>query len=318
MSPVGPEGRARGEGFSGGEPEVVRVWLLGGFRVSVGGRTVDGDEWRLRKPASLVKPLALAPGHRLHRERVMDALWPDLGKGAASNNLRQAVYVVRRTLAPRPGAGSCYLALRGEQVALCPEGRLWVDVETFEGAALAARRSRRPAAYEGAVELYAGELLPEDRYEEWAEGRRRELREAYLSLLLDLASVYEELGYYGPAAEALRKVLGEEPTREEAHAGLIRLHALSGDRAAALDRYECMREILGRELGTEPGASSAALHEEISAGRFTPDREAGARSPLKESPAAHNLSSERTSFVGRGRASSAEDARWSTSSASWP
>jgi hypothetical protein len=39
MSPVGPEGRARGEGFSGGEPEVVRVWLLGGFRVSVGGRT---------------------------------------------------------------------------------------------------------------------------------------------------------------------------------------------------------------------------------------------------------------------------------------
>ena len=52
---------------------------------------------------------------------------------------------------------------------LCPEGQLWVDVEAFEEAAETARRSRDPAAYRAAIELYAGELLPEDRYEEWAE-----------------------------------------------------------------------------------------------------------------------------------------------------
>jgi predicted ATPase/DNA-binding SARP family transcriptional activator/DNA-binding CsgD family transcriptional regulator len=300
-SPSGPDGRARGEGIPGGKPEVVRVWLLGGFRVSVGGQAVRGDAWRLRKPAALVKLLALAPGHRLHRERVMYALWPQLCKGAASNNLRQALYVARGTIAPHRVAGARYLALRGEQVVLCPEGRLWVDAEAFEEATAAARRSGRPAAYEAAAELYAGDLLPEDRYEEWAEGRRRELREAYLSLLLELARMYEKLGDNGPAAEAWRKVLSEEPTREEAHTGLMRLHALSGDRAAALERYERMREILGRELGTEPGVSSAALREDISQGRFTPDRESGARTPLGEGPAAHNMPSERTSFVGRGR-----------------
>jgi len=49
-------------------PETVRVWLLGGFRISVGSRTITQDAWRLRKAAALVKLLALAPNHRLHRE----------------------------------------------------------------------------------------------------------------------------------------------------------------------------------------------------------------------------------------------------------
>ena len=66
--------------------EAVRIRLLGGFSVSVGSRTIQEGVWRLRKAAALVKLLALAPGHRLHREQIMDALWPDLGTKAASNS----------------------------------------------------------------------------------------------------------------------------------------------------------------------------------------------------------------------------------------
>ena len=54
--------------------ETVRVRLLGGFQVSV-GRIIEGNEWRLRKAASLLKLLALAPNHRLHREQAMETLW---------------------------------------------------------------------------------------------------------------------------------------------------------------------------------------------------------------------------------------------------
>ena len=56
------------------EPEVVRIEVLGGFRFWVGPRLIEEGRWRLRKAASLVKLLALAPGHRLHREQVMDVL----------------------------------------------------------------------------------------------------------------------------------------------------------------------------------------------------------------------------------------------------
>ena len=151
-----------------GQPEILRVWLLGGFRVCVGTRTVEEGAWRLRKASALVKLLALAPGHHLHRERAMDLLWPDQGRHAAANNLSQALHAARHALGPDDiqAADSRYLASRGEQLVLCQGAELWVDVEAFEEAAATARRSREPAAYRAALNLYAGELLPKDPYEE--------------------------------------------------------------------------------------------------------------------------------------------------------
>src|SRR5919107_1683482 len=109
--------------------EAVRIWMLGGFRISVGSRTITQDAWRLRKAAALVKLLALAPGHRLHREQVMDILWPDSGRKAASNNLRQTLHAARRAL--EPSLGSQYLVSEDEQLQLRPEGDPWVDVDAF-------------------------------------------------------------------------------------------------------------------------------------------------------------------------------------------
>jgi DNA-binding SARP family transcriptional activator len=123
----------------GEKREAVRVWMLGGFRVSVGSRTIPQDAWHLRKAATLVKVHALSPGHRMHREQAMDLLWPDLGRRAASNNLRQALYTARGTF--DPAAGSRYLASQDESLVLHPGGDLWVDVEAFEEATATARRA---------------------------------------------------------------------------------------------------------------------------------------------------------------------------------
>src|SRR5918998_10425 len=197
-----------------GRSETVRVWLLGGFWVSVATRTVQEGAWRLRKAASLVKLLALAPGHHLHRERAMDLLWPEHGRRAAANNLSQALHAARRALGPDDTqAASSYLASQGEQLVLCLRGELWLDVEAFEEAAATVRRSREPAAYRAALNLYAGELLPKDPYEEWAEVPREGLGQLFLALLVELGSLLEERGEYGPGIEALRRVLDEEPTR---------------------------------------------------------------------------------------------------------
>ena len=83
----------------------LRIELLGGFRVSVGDRAVPDRVWHRRKPAALVKLLALAPAHRLHREQIMDALWPELGPAAAAANLRKSLHHARRALAVGDGDG---------------------------------------------------------------------------------------------------------------------------------------------------------------------------------------------------------------------
>ena len=90
------------------KPEAIGVSMLGGFSVSVGSRAIEQNEWRLRRAAGLIKLLSLAPGYRLHREQVMDLLWPDSGRKAASNSLR-------RVLRPRGVRSGRRLALPGFQ-----------------------------------------------------------------------------------------------------------------------------------------------------------------------------------------------------------
>jgi predicted ATPase/DNA-binding SARP family transcriptional activator/DNA-binding CsgD family transcriptional regulator len=281
----------------------VRVWLLGGFRVSVGPRTIEQDQWRLRKAAALVKLLALSSGHRLHREQVMYTLWPDSGRRAASNNLRRTLHSARRALDPPPG--SQYLASQDERLVLCPNSDLWVDVEAFEQAAATARREHEPAAYRAAIELYSGDLLPEDRYEEWAEERRRELRRMFLSLLVELATAHEERAEYGRGAGALQRAVREEPTLEEAHAGLMRLYTLLGREGEALAQYERLREALSKRLGTEPSTATNRLRDEIASGVFPSALSSPASPPQKAEQAQearkHNLPAPRTSFIGRER-----------------
>jgi predicted ATPase/DNA-binding SARP family transcriptional activator/DNA-binding CsgD family transcriptional regulator len=272
----------------------------------------------LRKARSLLKLLALAPGHRLHREQVMEALWPKLGIHKSANNLHQIVHALRRALEPSAlatsssaVASSGYLLLRDEQLTLCPDSPLWVDVEAFEQTAATARHAMEPQAFRAAIDLYAGELLPEDRYEPWVEQRRAQLRELYLSLLLELGALLEERREFGEAIDVLGRIVAEEPTHEGAHVGIMRLHALSGRRREALSQYERLREALYKEFGTEPEAAATSLQQEIWAGTFPhssdslpagfPARVEEARSASGGPSRRHNLPLERTSFVGRER-----------------
>ena len=53
----------------------VQIQLLGRFQVVVDDLVVP--TWTRKHPAHLVKLLALQPHHRMHREQVLDLLWPD-------------------------------------------------------------------------------------------------------------------------------------------------------------------------------------------------------------------------------------------------
>jgi predicted ATPase/DNA-binding SARP family transcriptional activator/DNA-binding CsgD family transcriptional regulator len=278
--------------------EAIRIRLLGGFRVSVGPQNIEGEAWRLRKSASLIKLLALARQHRMSRKQAMEYLWPESDGTTASNKLRQTLHAARRALGTE---GSGHLVSEDGSLVLCPEAELWVDTEVFEEAALAARRSREPAAYRMAIDLYAGELLPEDRFEDWAEDERADLRRVYLELLTELARLYEERGEYDPAAEVLQRVVAEEPTNEEAHTSLMRLYTISDRRGDALAQYERLEELLWKQLDAEPAAETRRLREDITAGRVQPVRPTVSAPEETSGAGTHNLPVSLTSFVGRER-----------------
>src|ERR671936_627682 len=274
----------------------LRIALLGGFSAAAGERAVSEGTWRLRKAKSLVKLLALAPEHRLHRDQVLEVLWGDRDPAAAMNNLHQALYVARRAL-----EDAAVIELRDDALVL---GGVVVDVEEFEQAAAAARGSGDRELCSSAVDLYTGELLPEDRYEDWSAARRESLRESCIALLLELSALERDAGDSPAAVRWLQRALVEDPLNEEAHRQLMTAFALSGRRQEALAQYQRLRQALRREFEDVPDNETRLLYQSILSGSFEAvDEAAVERAPRQPAgtPARHNLPLRLTSFVGRER-----------------
>ena len=148
----------------------LEVRLLGGFTVLRGGVPVAGP-WRTEKARALVKLLALAPDHALQRDQVLEWLWPEQDPAAAANNLYFVLHVARRVLDCKAAGTTTILTLRDGVLRLAPPGGVATDVALFEQAARAAGDDL--VGVERALAHYSGDLLPEDRYADWAAGRRR-------------------------------------------------------------------------------------------------------------------------------------------------
>ena len=227
-----------------GEPPEVGVTLLGRFAVTVDGVPVAEASWRRRHAAAIVKVLALALGHRLHREQVIDLVWPGDTIAAAVPKLHKAAHFARRAI----GVPDAVL-LRGDQVVLCPRANITVDAVRFEELARRALAGEDAATAGQALALYGGELLPADRYEEWAEGRRERLARIHLDLL-------RQDGRW-------EAVLESDASDERAHLALMRRHAANGDRHAALRQFERLDRALRQELGVGPGREASALRDRL-------------------------------------------------------
>jgi predicted ATPase/DNA-binding SARP family transcriptional activator len=267
-----------------GAPSLLEIRLLGAFELRIDGRDVGTTGWRLRKATDLVKILALEPGHRLHRERLVDLLWPDKDPAAGANNLYQAVHAVRAALAT-PAAVGIHEAIVG-----LGDGALSVrvDVEEFED--IAGSAAGRTESLEHARSLYRGELLPDDPYAEWAIARRETLGPEQLSVLRELALAYERDGRRDASIHVLREALAIDPLNEELQRRVIRLEAEGGNRAAAVRRFQTLRAGLRTELDVEPAEETFEAYREALR---------GAR-PAAQGPPS-NLPTPATSIVGRAR-----------------
>jgi len=272
----------------------MRIRLLGGFAVEVGGRDVAARAWRLRKSRTLVKVLALAPEQRMHRDRLLELLWPDRGASAAANNLHQALHVARRELV-QSHQDEGLLALRDGLVLLHADGAVETDVRRFRQLAAHAWATRDVDDLAAAVDAYTGELLPEDRFEDWTSGPRDDLRQAFCDLSVAHAAENVRVGRVGAAFESLRRAVEADALHEPAARMYMRLLAEQGRRSEALALYERLRRDLAETYGTDPDPESRRLYRDLLAGSVDT---AAAPRPLS---ARSNLQPALTSFVGRER-----------------
>lgn len=237
----------------------VRLEVLGGFSLRVDDRVLIDEAWPRARAKAVLKLLAIAPGHRLHREQVIDLVWPDLPPEGASDQLYKTVHFIRS----RTNLAGLEPIVRTADERIGLADGVAVDVDRFRELARLARVTRQRDAFREALAAYRGDLLPDDRLDEWTEPAREELAALRRDLQLELLRVEEDRGDRGAAIETARSILRSDPAGEPAHRALMRLLAESGDRAGAIRQYYRFRDALRRELDVEPSAETEALHRAL-------------------------------------------------------
>lgn len=247
----------------------LHVRLFGSFVVDRDGERIDEGSWRTRKVKALVK-LLLHGDAGVHRDQLIEWLWPERDPRAGAVNLKTAVKLARHALEPlAEGVASHFLRWEGGVLRL-HRGGVWVDVAEYarildESRAhrTAGRLDEAIAALERAVTLYRGDLLdPDDRYEEWAADARERWRAVQFGVITDLSHLYAARGDYDRASEVMQKALALDAAQEVVYRDLMRYALCRGRRDEAIALYQRCAQVLRKELGVEPQPATARVLEE--------------------------------------------------------
>jgi len=241
----------------------LHIHLLGDFRLSYGDEPVTSV-----KSARLQSLLAYLLLHRdapQPRHHVAFLFWPDSLEAQALTNLRNLLHHLRNAL---PDADR-FLHVDTQTLQWRPDAPFTLDVAAFESALARARQAEQRGdrttlrkALEQAVALYKGDLLLSC-YDDWIMPERQRLQQALTEALDKLSRLLEGARRYRAAIHHVQRMVQLDPLQEAAHRRLMRLQALSGDRAAALHAYHTWATVLQRELGLDPSSATREEYERL-------------------------------------------------------
>ena len=250
---------------SANTPPTMSMRLFGAFEIVVGGVPVPLGDLRPRA-RSVLRYLALHAGSPVHRESILEAMWPDTDPVTAGKRLHVAISAIRHQL---DTAGPALIrTAETYQIG----GAAWpvtTDLEDFDRAVNDLRSTVGPDASNARVDaaqrvlsLYAGELLLEEGPSTWAVRERDERQHAYLAASRHLAVVRSSQNDWDAAIVLCRQGLRMDRYQDELWRLL--LNALeSAGRSVDLERakldYEALLLEMSIPVAGEPGRRSSRL-----------------------------------------------------------
>lgn len=212
-----------------------RVQLFGSFQLFSGHDVIDLRALRPRVRA-LVRLLALNSGKLVHREAVLDALWPNAGFDSGRSNLHTAVSAARQILEPF----AFTIERESDSYRLVtPPGTTW-DIAEFQTALQSANRARSTGdsaqAYEDfvrALSLYTDDLLTEEGPSEWIVAHRDRLRHEAVNAAIAAAEIALATDRHSDVVAACERAVILDPCADRAWRLMTSAFERSGSRASA-------------------------------------------------------------------------------------
>jgi len=241
---------------------VLRLKLLGQAEY----RLPSGASLRLstRKSEVLLAYLALAPGIRHPRERLINLLWSDRGEDQARNSLRHSLSSIKKALEVEiPDL----LQIDRTTVKVAAD-QIQVDAHQFEqlvDESTLENLSRTAELYQG--EFLEGISIRDTACQEWLTNERDRLRRLVVEALFSLSQLQIAESQYKPAIESAERLVEYDPLQESGWRILMTAYHQKGDRSHALMAYKRCCEILDKELGVEPEAETNELQKQLKQGK---------------------------------------------------
>jgi TolB-like protein len=231
-----------------------RLSLIGRFELTGPDGAIDLPS---KKLAGLLAYLACSAPVPQPREKLATLLWGSHFEVQARQNLRQALFRLRRMLGPDT------LIADGEEISLAP-GAMDCDAARLETLV----REGSLGSLAVAVDLYKDRLLAdlsvaEEAWDDWLDGERRRLEALALDAMVRLADLELQSGAPDRALANANKAILVSNLREDAHRLAIRALAAAGRRGDALKHYEHLAGLLKSELDVEPDAATQALVRDL-------------------------------------------------------
>jgi ATP/maltotriose-dependent transcriptional regulator MalT/DNA-binding SARP family transcriptional activator len=242
----------------------VAVEALGRFRVLREGVPVPRSAWRSRKARDLLKMLVARRGRPVSRDALIEALWPEEDPALCANRLSVALSTLRGVLDSERRFDADHFVVSIAGAVSLDLDHVAVDLEAFleEAAAGLAlhdegRADEAHARLSAAEAAYAGDLLEEDLYEDWAVAAREQARDMYVRVARRLAADAQAAGDHGGAVRFLLRVLERDAYDEEAHLALVLALVDAGRHGEARRAFRVYRGRMD-EVGVEPASFPAS------------------------------------------------------------
>ncbi|MHB9004660.1 MAG: AfsR/SARP family transcriptional regulator, partial [Coriobacteriia bacterium] len=251
--------------------ETLHVRMFGGLDVRIGSRTISKREWRKRRARLMLAMLVLEQGNELARDKISEYLWPEVEVEKATNNFYVAWSAMKNAI--MPGADKMTkLPYFESSHGLCRAvmTNIESDVTEFSDLITGVRRAHQSSdigtlqqTCQRLAEVYKGELLPGDLYDDWFAAARDKYRREFGDAMRTGATTLLDAGRPEECVTLLRKGVEADPWREDLYQLLLRAHIASGQRGAAIDVYLSCRHRLAEDLGLDPSAETLRLYEQI-------------------------------------------------------
>lgn len=250
---------------------ICRVRLFGGLEVSIGDRVVRDKQWRKRKSRLLFAMLVVNRGKDVPRDQLFDYLWPDMDAERARNNL-YVIWSAMKSALLDDAAKNTPFPYAENTGGVCRVVRALVDsdLDEFDASIALAEEAESEdnplgaiRAYERLAEVYRGELLPGDVYDDWFSGIRDRYRIEFGDAMLKAATILESRGEHAKAQKMARRGLQADSWREDLYQAALRAQISGGQRSAAIETYLACRSRLADDLGLDPSGETLRLYEQV-------------------------------------------------------